>query len=225
MNPTVLIDEARTPDGFLLKLTTRADYFEVSIEGVTLMASTEHHSEVQMADIVCQELAADDAPRVLVGGLGMGFTLRAALDRLSPNATVVVVELMEAVVRWNRGPLAHLAYEPLSDSRTVCENVDLVDYLEDNKDPFDGILLDVDNGPEPFTVDGNSRLYDERGLERLMHALKPGGVAVVWSAFSSPAFAVAMEKAGFETQTVRTRSRGHRGGHHTLFVGRKPDLA
>jgi len=221
MQPRILIDEARTPDGSLLKLTSRSGYFEVSLGGLPLMSSSEHHSEEVMADLACEGVAAWPDARVLVGGLGMGFTLRAALDRLRPDATVVVVELMEAVVRWNRGPLADLAGRPLEDPRTQLENVDLVNFLAAKPEPFDGILLDVDNGPEPFTTDGNARLYDQRGLRRMHAALRPGGTLVVWSAFESPPFVTALKRAGFTARAVRARSRGSKGGRHTLFVGRR----
>jgi len=219
MQPRILIDEARTPDGSLLKLTSRSGYFEVSLGGMPLMSSSEHHSEEVMADIACESAAGWPGARVLVGGLGMGYTLRAALDRLRDDATVVVVELIEAVVRWNRGPLADLAGRPLEDPRSVLENVDLVDYLASKPDPFDGILLDVDNGPEPFTTHGNARLYDQRGLHRLKAALRPGGTLVVWSAFESPQFLGEMKRAGFSARAVRARSRKNKGGRHTLFVG------
>ncbi len=221
MQPRVLIDEARTPDGSLLKLTSRSGYFEVSLGGLPLMSSSEHHSEEVMVELACEGAAAWPGARVLIGGLGMGYTLRAALDRLRPDATVVVVELMEAVVRWNRGPLADLAARPLEDSRAQLENVDLVDFLAAKPEPFDGILLDVDNGPEPFTTDGNARLYDQRGLQRLRAALRPGGTLVVWSAFESPPFVAALRRAGFTARAERARSRGKKGGRHTLFVGRR----
>jgi len=223
MQPRVLLDQAKTPDGSTLKLTSRSGYFEVSLGGLPLMSSSEHHSEEVMADLVCERVSAWPGARVLVGGLGMGYTLRAALDRLGPDATVVVAELMEAVVRWNRGPLAHLAERPLDDPRTQLEVIDLVDYLARSPEPFDGILLDVDNGPEPFTTESNRRLYDQRGLRRLRAALRPGGTLVVWSAFESPPFVGALKRAGFSARAVRARSRGRKGGRHTLYVGRRPD--
>jgi spermidine synthase len=222
MQPRVLIDEAQTPDGSTLKLTSRSGYFEVSLGGLPLMSSSEHHSEEVMADLACESAAGWPDARVMVGGLGMGYTLRAALDRLRPDATVVVVELMEAVVRWNRGPLADLAARPLDDPRTRLEVIDLVDYVAGKPEPFDGILLDVDNGPEPFTTEGNARLYDQRGLSRLRAALRPGGTLVVWSAFESPKFVGLMQRAGFSARVVRARSRGKKGGRHTLYVGRRP---
>ena len=176
-----------------------------------------------MAELACEGAARSPGARLLVGGLGMGYTLRAALDRLGPDAMVVVVELLEAVVRWNRGPLADLAERPLDDPRSHLEVVDLVDYLAAKPEPFDGILLDVDNGPEAFTTSGNARLYSERGLTRLRKALRPGGTLVVWSAFESPRFVGVMERAGFSVRAERARARGRKGGRHTLYVGRRPD--
>ncbi|MFT4572160.1 MAG: spermidine synthase [Hyphomicrobiaceae bacterium] len=221
MNKIVLIDEALTPDGELLKLTTQSGYFQVSLEGASLMSSHEHHSEEFMTDLVCQRAATIPNARILVGGLGMGYTLRAALDRLASDATVVVVELMPAVLRWNQGPLGHLANHPLDDPRTQCEVIDLVEYFQSAPEPFDGMLLDVDNGPEPFTTGGNVRLYDERGVQRLYEMLKPDGTVVVWSAFECPEFLDLMKCTGFVANAVNARSRGKRGGHHTLFVGNR----
>jgi len=222
MQPRILLDEARTPDGSTLQLTSRSGYFEVSLGGMPLMSSSQHHSEESMAELACEGAAAGPDARVMVGGLGMGYTLRAALDRLRPDATVVVVELMEAVVRWNRGPLAELAERPLDDPRTHLEVVDLVDYLAGKPQPFDAILLDVDNGPEPFTTKGNARLYNQRGLSRLRAALRPAGTLVVWSAFDSAGFVGEMQRAGFSAHSERARSRGKKGGRHTLYVGRRP---
>ncbi|MFT7463909.1 MAG: spermidine synthase [Pseudohongiellaceae bacterium] len=222
MQPRILLDEALTPDGSTLQLTSRSGYFEVSLGGLPLMSSSQHHSEEAMAELACEGAASGPGGRVMVGGLGMGYTLRAALDRLCPDGTVVVVELIEAVVRWNRGPLADLAERPLDDPRTHLEVIDLVDYLAGKPQPFDAILLDVDNGPEPFTTKGNARLYDQRGLSRLRAALRPGGTLVVWSVFESPKFVGTMQRAGFSARAVRARSRGKKGGRHTLYVGQRP---
>lgn len=221
MQPTTVIDTARMPDDTTLVLSARGADFEVSLRGSSLMTSREHHSEERMAEIVCDGLGALPGARLLVGGLGMGYTLRAALDRLRADATVVVVELLEAIVRWNRGPLSHLAGDPLEDARTRTVTTDLVDYLDGCDEAFDGILVDVDNGPEPFTTAGNARLYDARGLARLHTALKKGATMALWSAFESPGFERGLRRAGFEVRVVRTRSRGRKGAHHVLFVGRR----
>jgi spermidine synthase len=219
MKPTIVLDEARTPAGEVMKLTERSGYYSVSVGRDLLMSSGEHHSEERMAELAIGDAAAWPESRVLIGGLGMGYTLRAALDRLGPDGRAVVVELMEAVVAWNRGPLAHLAERPLDDPRASVEVVDLVDYLAAQPEPFDGILLDVDNGPEAFTTQTNSRLYSRNGLRRLRAALRPGGTLVVWSAFDSPEFVRRLQQAGFSARSVRARGRGRKGSRHTLFVG------
>jgi spermidine synthase len=221
MDPTKLIDEARTPAGEIMKLTSRSGYFSVSIGRDLLMSSAEHHSEERMAELAIGDAVAWPETRVLIGGLGMGFTLRAALDRLGPDGRAHVVELMPAVVEWNRGPLAHLAEHPLDDTRASIEVVDLVDFLAARPEPFDGILLDVDNGPEAFTAQSNSRLYSRNGLRRLLAALKPGGALVVWSAFDSPPFVRKLQQAGFSARAVRARGRGKKGARHTLFVAKR----
>ena len=158
---------------------------------------------------------------VVVGGLGMGYTLRAALDRTSPTSRVVVAELVPAVVRWNRGPLADLAGRPLDDPRTQLEAGDIVAYIASGPVPFDAILLDTDNGPDDFTSKGNARLYSRRGLDRLRRSLRPGGRLVVWSAYQCPSFVGSLRRAGLEPSVVRAKSRGKKGSRHTLYVGRR----
>ncbi len=214
------IDEARTPAGELIRLTRESGELVVRADGAILMASGQSHSEILMAEIGCEGLRGRKDARVLVGGLGLGYTLRAALDAVGPRATVVVSELLEAVVTWNRGPVAHLAGHPLDDPRTHVEVGDLVAYMRARPAPFDALLLDVDHGPDSFTSEGNGALYDPPGLARLRDALRPGGVLVVWSAYDCPAFVKDLKRAGFETEVVNTRARGHRGPRHTLFVGR-----
>ena len=221
MDPTKLIDEALTPAGETMKLTSRSGYFSVSVGRDLLMSNSEHHSEERMAELALADTAAWPETRVLVGGLGMGYTLRAALDRAGPDGRVVVVELMPAVVKWNRGPLAHLADHPLDDPRVALEVVDIVDYLAARPEPFDGILLDVDNGPEAFTAASNHRIYGRKGLRNLHSALRPGGTLVVWSAFDSPGFVRKLQDAGFAAKAVRALGRGNKGARHTLFVGRR----
>ena len=151
----------------------------------------------------------------------MGFTARAALDRVGPTASVVVVELVPAIVAWNRGPLAPLAGRPLDDPRVTLVVGDVVGYLAAGPAPFHAILLDVDNGPDPVTARGNARLYEPAGLERIHRALRPGGVLVVWSAYQAPAFPTTLRQAGFAPEVVRARSRGGKGGRHVLYVGRR----
>ena len=215
------IDEARTPAGELIRLTRESGEFVVRADGALLMSSGAHHSEELMAEIGCEGLRKRTDARVLVGGLGLGYTLRAALDAVGPRATVVVSELLEAVVTWNRGLLAHLAGHPLDDRRTQLEVGDLVAYMRAGPAPFDALLLDVDHGPDSFTSKGNGSLYDRQGLARLRESLRPGGVLVVWSAYDCPPFVRALKQAGFDAKVVSTQARGHRGPRHWLFVGRR----
>ena len=222
MSQRELLDEAHTPGGEPLTLTFEGGQYAVDIAGLLLMSSEAHHSEEHMAEIGCRDVRARHGARVLVGGLGMGYTLRAVLDRLGPTARVVVVELMDAVVGWNRGPIGHLAGHPLDDERVQVEVCDVVGYLAAGGEPFDTILLDVDNGPEAFTLRTNARIYDRAGLQRVRRLLKPGGLLVVWSAFELPPFVDALRAAGLEPHTVRVRARGSRGARHTLYVGRRP---
>lgn len=225
-----VIDTAKTPDGETLTLLEHAGDHIVRVGGLTLMSSAAHHSEEHMAEIACAGLAKVDgftgsdgrpAARVLVGGLGMGYTLRAVLDRVDADATVVVAELLPAVVAWNRGPLAPLAGHPLDDPRVQVEVGDVIAHLAAPPAPYDAILLDVDNGPEPLTTDGNERLYGVRGLASVHDALKPRSAVVVWSAFACPPFVDALRRARLRPEVVRTRARRNKGPRHTLYVGRR----
>lgn len=194
----------------------------VRVRGEVLMSSRVHGSEEVMAEVGCAGFAARSGMRVLVGGLGLGYTARAVLDALAPDGQMVVRELMQAIVTWNQGPLRELAGAPLEDPRTVIEVGDVRRGL--GKGRFDAILLDVDNGPEALTVPGNARLYDEPGLFALHQALRPGGALVVWSAGPSQRFERALRKVGLTPEVMKVRARGHiaKGSTHVLFVGRKP---
>jgi spermidine synthase len=154
-----------------------------------------------------------------VGGLGLGYTLRACLDRLAPDAEIVVCELMAAIVAWNRELVGDLAGRPLEDPRVRVVEGDVLDAMRPHA--FDAILLDVDNGPEALTVPSNTRLYRGRGLARVAQALRPGGRLVVWSAFESPRFVREIELAGLAHEVVRVRARGavKKGSRHLLYVG------
>jgi spermidine synthase len=217
-----LIDVAWTPGGEELTLTYRDGTFSVNVGNLLLMSSAEHDSEELMAELAIADPAVAPETRVLIGGLGMGYTLRATLDRLGPEGRVVVVELMPAVVEWNRGLLASLAGQPLDDPRVSLVVQNFVDYLDASPEPFDGILLDVDNGPDAFTSASNHRVYGRKGLQRLRSALRPGGTLIVWSAFESPSFVRKLKHAGLAVTVVPTRSSGATGAPHTLFVGTRP---
>ena len=201
-------------------LHQRGEEFAIRVNGRELMSSRQHGSEEKMAEVACTGLGGKRA-HVLVGGLGLGYTVRATLERLGPSSQVVVAELVPAVVAWNQGVLAPLAGRPLEDARVRVETRDVGDILRTAEGHYDAVLLDVDNGPEAITQEGNRWLYGERGLATVRRALKPRGVVVVWSASSDPAFVQRLKRAGFDTEVLETPARGKAGGPlHTLFVGR-----
>lgn len=221
MKPLELLGRARTPDGSDISLTRRDREFIILANGKPLMSSHMHGSEQALATLACRQLPAEQ-PCVLVGGLGMGFTLRATLDLLPPDATVVVAELVPAVVEWNRGPLAPLAEHPLDDRRVQVDLRDVAETLQASRDRFDAILLDVDNGPDAFTSSGNARLYSDGGLTAARTALRSGGVLAVWSAWEDRKFEQRLRYNGFTVNVQRVRGRLKKGGpHHTIFLGRR----
>jgi spermidine synthase len=188
--------------------------------GKSLMSSRMHGSEQALAALALRRMEVPDAC-VLVGGLGMGFTLRATLDLLPQDATVVVAELVPAVVEWNRGALGTLAGHPLRDPRVRVEMGDVADTLQSSPESFDAVLLDVDNGPDAFTAATNARLYNDAGLAAARAALKPGGVLAVWSAWEDRRFEQRLRYAGFVVHLERVRGRLKKGGpKHTIFLAR-----
>jgi spermidine synthase len=221
LQPWELLGEARTPEGTHMTLTRRGGEYMILADGKDLMSSAMKGSEEELARVGCDRARELESPRVLVGGLGMGFTLRATLDVMPPEAEVVVAELMPSVVAWNRGPLAHLAKRPLDDRRVKLEVGDVAVLLRDGPGRFDAVLLDVDNGPVAFTQESNSGLYDNAGLLTIRAALRPGGVLAVWSAWDDRKFEHRLRHHGFAVETHRVRARLKQGGpRHTIFVGR-----
>jgi spermidine synthase len=219
MRPWELLGEARTPDGSSLALTRRGNEYVIHADGKSLMSSRMHGSEEALARFGCRRLAALAEPCVLVGGLGMGFTLRATLDLLPPGASVVVAELIPAVAEWNRGPLGSLAGHPLADRRVRLELRDVADTLRGGAGRFDAVLLDVDNGPRAFTAQHNAGLYDDRGVAATRAALRPAGTLAVWSAWDDRRFEQRLRYGGFTVEVERVRGRLKKGGpHHTLFL-------
>lgn len=219
MRPLELLSETRTPDGTLISLTRRDREYIILANGKPLMSSRMHGSEQALATFGCRNLPSE-APRVLVGGLGMGFTLRATLDLLPADASVVVGELSPAVVEWNRGPLGPLADHPLRDARVTVAIGDVGETMRTSNVEFDAILLDVDNGPDAFTATGNASLYDDGGIAAARRALKPGGTLAVWSAWEDRRFEQRLKYGGFAVKVERVRARLKAGGpRHTIFVG------
>ena len=203
-----------------MSLTRQGTEYVILASGKPLMSSRMHGSEEALASFGCARARVRDQPCVLVGGLGMGFTLRATLDALPPDAAVVVAELVPAVVEWNRGPLGPLADHPLKDKRVRIEIGDVAATLGASARRFDAVLLDVDNGPAAFTATYNTRLYDDKGLAAVRAALKPGGVLAVWSAWEDRRFEQRLKHGGFTVQVERVRGRLKKGGpRHTIFIG------
>ncbi len=223
MEPDQLLSEGETPDGDPVTLTLEEGHYVIRVRHTSLMSSDAHGSEQLMAAIACRPLAFHDGVRVLIGGLGLGFTLRAALDELGDEAEVVVAELLPMLVEWHRGPLGRLSDHALDDPRVRLELGDVVAYLREGYATFDAILLDIDNGPEAFTVRGNECLYGDRGIRTLKRALRPGGVLVVWSAFDGSEFVARLERAGLSTEVVPARAEGGVGkdAEHRLIVARE----
>jgi spermidine synthase len=222
MIPYKLIDTASWA-GAALRLYQRGDEFSIRVDKAgELMNSRAHHSEEVLAELACRMIAGRDTPHLLVGGLGMGFTLAAVLSHTGPDARVTVSELIPAVVRWNRDYMGSLAGFPLADARVQVLELDVGRVMQEHKN-FDAIMLDVDNGPSSFTHDDNDALYSLRGLGLAFNSLKPGGVLTVWSACSDPAFTRRMKKAGFEVTEQRVGSHASkRGNRHTIWIGARP---
>lgn len=221
MEQRELLAETITPDGRLMSLSLQDGHYYIEVGGRTLMSTRASASERALADLALRKLASSSA-HVLVGGLGMGFTLGAALDLLPRTASVVVAEFFEAIVDWNRRFHFDSATDRLEDPRVVVEVIDVVEYVREIDKPFDAILLDVDNGPHALSLASNKRLYDRLGLVRLKEALNPGGILAIWSASGSSAFEALLGEVGFEASSHAVRSRGRRGEHYTIFLGRLP---
>lgn len=219
MKPTILRAEATTDDGRLMTLHEHDGEFQISVAGVPLMSTRQHHSERRLAEVACEHIRSLPAPRLLIGGLGLGFTLKAALEGLGPEAQVTVAELLPAVVEWNRNPDYGLAGSSLDDPRVELIVGDVAEVIEERRAGFDAILLDVDNGASELTTASNRELYQTRSLQLAKAALRRGGCLVVWSADKDPAFVERMERVGF-TVTIE-RVPAYPGGKlfNWLFVG------
>jgi spermidine synthase len=222
VKPFEPLGQTQSPDGSVIKLVRRDDEYIMLADGEILISSRMHGSEESLATLACQWARTLKQPCVLIGGLGMGFTLRATLDLLPPGATVVVVELIPAVVEWNRGPLAALAGDPLNDKRVQVETGDVALTLRSRPNRFDAILLDVDNGPAALTSSTNAKLYSERGIADARAALKADGVLAVWSAQEDRKFEQRLRRAKFDVQLLRVRGRLKKGGpRHVVFLCHK----
>jgi spermidine synthase len=213
-----LLAAARAPTGNDLVLWRRGEEYVIRVNGEDLMGSDSSHSERALANYGCMGLRLVHHAKVLVGGLGMGFTLRAALDVLRIDAQVDVAELVPAVVDWNRGPLAHLAGWPLEDQRVRVLDGDVGLVMRAARGRYDAILLDVDNGPEALTSPSNEDLYGRAGLARARRALRPNGVFAVWSVHDDRHFSRRLRQEGFHTRTEYVSARPQGGRRHTIWL-------
>jgi predicted membrane-bound spermidine synthase len=224
MQPWETVDSARVADGTELSLCRRGDEWVVRAGGRTLMSSRQHGSEDALAGLALARVSRPGGARtVLIGGLGLGYTLRATLDRIGPEARAVVAEISPELVAWNRGPLAHLAGSPLDDPRTRLQIGDVVARIAEANGAFDAILLDVDNSPSSMVLAGNDRLYGGKGVKACARALASGGVLAVWSAGPDDPYVEKLERAGLAARAVTVPARGPGGGgaRHVIFLGVK----
>jgi spermidine synthase len=222
VTPRELIGSARVPGGGEeLRLFRRGGDFIIALDRNELMSSRMSGSEEALATMTIERLG-QDAPRLLIGGYGMGFTLRAALARLGPGAELVVAELVPEIIDWARGPMAELAAGCLDDPRVRLLEIDVGTVIAEPGKPFDAILLDVDNGPDGLTRLANDRLYTRAGLAAARQALKPGGILAVWSAAPDPAFTRRLGGAGFDVDEVVVRARSNgKGPRHIIWFARR----
>ena len=209
-------------NGEELALYRRGPEFSIRVNDSQLMDSCVHGSEDALAELACAKIVGRPEPRVLIGGLGMGFTVAAALRQIPSNGEIIVAEWVPIVVTWNQGPLGHLAGHPLNDSRVTVREADVAHLLRTDEAAYDAILLDVDNGPKGLTHKTNNWLYAQIGLETAHRALRPKGILAVWSAMPNKAFANRFRRTGFAVDEVHVRARGAQGGpHHVIWLGER----
>jgi len=219
--PLIRLDAVTLEDGQELRLMRRGTEFSIMLGTNELMNSRRSGSEEELATLACERLGGRPKPQMLIGGLGMGFTLRAALAALGPDAHVTVAELVPAVIAWAKGPMADLFQRCLEDPRVNLHQGDVGALIHKARAGFDAILLDVDNGPDGLTRQGNDALYTTGGLAAAYRALTPGGLFSVWSSAPDPAFTRRLKQAGFAVTEIPTRANGKRGARHMIWVAMK----
>ena len=224
MIPWSLLDTAQVPGGAELRLMRRGTEYSIMLGQIELMNSRLSGSEEALATITCERIRSRERPRILIGGLGMGFTLRAALARLGTEARITVAELVPPVLAWARGPLAEIFGKSLTDPRVDVREADVGRLIRSGQSGFDAILLDVDNGPEGLTRKANDALYSVEGLSAAHAALRPGGVLAVWSSGPNLNFTRRLRKVGFGVDLVRVNANGARGGpRHLIWIATRAD--
>ena len=223
MIPWEKLDTARIPGTEdELRLMRRGKEYSIMLGTNELMNSRLSGSEAALATLAAKKIEKVAKPHMLIGGLGMGFTLRAALGALGAKAQIVVAELVPAVVAWARGPMAEIFGDSPNDPRVSIRETDVAEIIRSHRGAFDAILLDVDNGPEGLTRKGNDALYNANGLKAAKTALRPGGVLAVWSSGPNPAFTKRLGSAGFDVNEVNVRATGRGGGaRHVIWIARK----
>ena len=222
MKPRLKLASAPTPDGGEMELIQHDTDFFIKVNGHDLMHSRHNESEKELARLGCAALSAKENPRVLIGGLGLGYTLRAALDFLPPDAEVTVVELMEAVINWNRDYLGALNDHPLSDPRVKVRNEDIITFISGQYNYFDAVLLDIDNGPEPISCTNNGRLYGYQGICAISRAMTSRGCLAVWSSAPNREFEEGLSGCGLAVRRFRVPAYpGSRSQSRFIFVAAK----
>jgi len=223
MIPWSRLDTAEIPGGGQLRLMKRGSEFSIMLGSNELMNSRAGGSEAALARLACARIRDRPQPRLLIGGLGMGFTLRAALDEVGPKARIIVAELVPAVVAWAKGPMAEIFQDSLTDPRVLIIEDDVMNLIKSGRSAYDAILLDVDNGPEGLTLEANDRLYDSAGLHTARRALRPGGVLAVWSSGPDRNFTRRLRETGFSVEETRARAIGKgRGSRHVIWLATRP---
>ncbi len=231
MIPSILLGTANIPNnGGVLRLTQRENDFSIHLKGVRgeLMNSRRYSSELALAELGCAHIKGVDNTKVLVGGLGMGFTLAAALKAVSTSSQVIVAELVPEVVEWNKGPLGDCAGRPVEDNRALVHLGDVAELfrvkskqINTVQAAYDAVLLDVDNGPEGFTHADNNNLYSIDSLHAIRQTLNSGGVLAIWSAWHDPKFTQQLKKARFKVETKTVRAHKGKGSRHTIYLAKK----
>ncbi len=220
-----LLDRALIPDnGGELLLYQRGDEFSIEVAGISgeLMSTAIHGSEDALADLALQRLRTPSEAHVVIGGLGMGFTLAAVLRMVGEKGKVIVAELVPEVIKWNQGPMGERSGNPLKDPRTIVHQGDVLELIRAGNSSYDAILLDTDNGPEGLTQARNNRLYSHRGLRSAYDALRPGGVLAVWSTDPNAAFTRRLGMAGFRVEEQKVFAHRDKGTKHHLWFATRP---
>lgn len=221
MKPFERLGEARTPEGTLLEFFRHDGSYLIRAGGIELMSTRRHLSEDRLAEVACAPLKGKPNARVLIGGLGLGFTMRAALKELDADAEVVVAELMAEVIAWNSNPDYDISVAAIADPRVRIAHDDVTNVLRANPKGFDAIMLDTDNGPDGILMSENARLYAARGVRTTIDALRPGGLIAYWSVGDDPKFVGALMTAGLKVETLRVRAHNTMRAKHTIYLARR----